>query len=86
MFERELRFVTENSDELATVDPFYLPHVCLSIMQEHKARFIAVYAPNNEMRTVFVGHYNPEAPDYLHTRYTYCFFDGSKNAHLKQYQ
>lgn len=86
MFERELRFVTENSDELAVVDPFYLPHVCLSIMQEHKARFITVYAPDNEMRTVFVGHYNSEVQSKeLHDRYTYCYFDGSKNEHLKRY-
>lgn len=86
MFEQTLRFVTENSDELATVDPFYLPHVCLAILQEHNARFIAVYSPNNEMRTEFVAHYNPEAPDKLHLRYTYCYFDGSNNNHLKNYK
>lgn len=86
MFERSLRFVTENSDELATVDPFYLPHICLAILQEHNANFIAVYAPNNEMRTVFIAHYNAEAPEKIHLKYTYCYFDGSKNNHLKGYQ
>lgn len=86
MFERQLRFVTENSDELAMVDPFYLPHICLAIMQEHKARFITVYAPDNGMKTVFVAHYNTETEhDLLSDRYTYCYFDGSKNEHLKQY-
>ena len=86
MFERQLRFVTENSDELATVDPFYLPHICLSLLQEHNAKFIAVYAPDNLMRTVFVAHYNAEGPEGLRMSYTYCYFDGSKNEHLKDYR
>lgn len=86
MFERTLRFITENSDELATIDPFYLPQVCLSIMQEHKAWFITVYAPDNGMKTIFVAHYNAETKyDTLQDRYTYCYFDGSKNEHLKRY-
>lgn len=84
MFERPLRFVTEKSDEVALVDPFYLPHICITILAEHDARFIAVYDPNNEMKTVFVAHYNPETTSQeLKDRYTYCFFDGSKNSHLK---
>lgn len=86
MFERKLRFVTEKSDEVATVDPFYLPNICITILAEHQARFIAVYAPDNNMKTIFVAHYNPEgAPNELKDRYTYCFFDGSKNKHLEQY-
>lgn len=84
MFERELRFVTENSDELATVDPFYLPQIALSLLQEHTARFIAVYDPENNMKTIFIAHYNAEGNTF-HSRYTYCFFDGSANEHLKQY-
>ncbi len=85
-FERTLRFVTENSDELATVDPFYLPNICITLLNEHNARFIAVYAPDNEMRTVFVAHYNPAPEGGLHLNYTYCFFDGSQNKHLEQYR
>lgn len=87
MFEREIRFVTEKSDELAVVDPFYLPNICLTILDEHEARFITAYDPANGMRTVFVGHYNSEVESIeLHDRYTYCFFDGSQNSHLKKYQ
>lgn len=86
MFECKLRFVTENSDELATVDPFYLPQICLFILQEHNARFIAVYDPDNQMRTVFVAHYNTEGPEGLRMSYTYCYFDGSTNEHLKDYR
>lgn len=87
MYERELRFITETSDELATVDPFYLPHIGLSIMAEHEARFIAVKDPGNQMKTIFVGYYNTEVESQeLKDRYIYCFFDGSKNEHLKQYK
>lgn len=84
MFKRTLRFVTENSNELATVDPFYLPQIALSLLQEHTSRFIAVYDPENNMKTIFIAHYNI-AGDTIHSRYTYCFFDGSANEHLKQY-
>lgn len=86
MFERRLRFVTEYSDEVAVVDPFYLPNICITILAEHDARFIAVYAPDNEMRTVFTAHFNGEAPDDHKLRYTYCYFDGSQNSHLKNYK
>lgn len=86
MFKRQLRFVTEKSDETALVDPFYLPHICITILAEHEARFIAVYDPDNGMKTVFVAHYNPEIDSQdLYERYAYCFFDGSKNKHLKKY-
>lgn len=49
MFERTLRFVTEKSDEMAVVDPFYLANVCITILAEHEARFITVYDPQKTM-------------------------------------
>lgn len=65
MFERTLRFVTENSDELLEVDPFYLPNDCFSLLVQHEARFIAVYDPRNHMKTLFTAHYNPESANDL---------------------
>lgn len=86
MFKRTLRFVTEKSDEMAVVDPFYLANICITILSEHEARFITVYDPQNGMKTIFVAHYNTEVKSQdLKDRYTYCFFDGSKNEHLKRY-
>lgn len=86
MFERELRFVTEKSDEVLTIDPFHLPNICITILAEHEARFIAVYDPKNGMKTIFTAHYNAETEaKEVYDRYTYCFFDGSKNRHLERY-
>lgn len=86
MNKRKLRFVTEKSDEEALVDPFYLPQICITILAQYEARFITVYDPDNNMRTVFVAHYNSDViSNELYDKYTYCFFDGSKNKHLEKY-
>lgn len=87
MFKRKLRFVTEKSDEVALANPEHLPQICITILAEKEARFIAVYGiESGAAHTIMVAHYNAEAKGDLKYRYTYCFFDGSNNAHLKQYR
>lgn len=74
MFKRKLRFVTEKCDVIALADPAYLPHICITILSEHEARFIAVYdVESGTASTIFVAHYNAETKGDLYKRYTYCF-------------
>lgn len=87
MWKRKFRFVTEKSDEVALANPMHLPQICITILAEKEARFIAVYEVEyGSAQTIFVAHYNCEAKGDVKDRYTYCYFDGSKNTHLKQYR
>lgn len=88
MWKRKLRFVTEKSDYVALANPAHLPQIAITILAEEEARFIAVYdgVEDNMTHTIFVAHYNYEAKGDLKDRYTYCWFDGSKNVHLQQYR
>lgn len=87
MWKRKLRFVTEKSDEVAMANPAHLPQICITILAEREARFIAVYdVETGTASTIFVAHYNGESKGDLKDRYTYCFFDGSLNKHLEQYR
>lgn len=88
MWKRKLRFVTEKSDYVAIANPEHLPQIVITILAEEEARFIAVYdgVEGNMTHTIFVAHYNCEAKGDLKDNYTYCWFDGSKNTHLKQYR
>lgn len=86
MWKRKLRFVTEKSDYVALANPEHLPQIAITILAEEEARFIAVYdVESGTAKTIFVAHYNAESKGDHKDRYTYCWFDGSKNAHLKQY-